>query len=197
MQKNMLVFVIAFSVCLTVANAGNIIGKVKAKGVKNSGDAIIYIDKIAGKKFDPPKEHGKMDQKKLMFHPHVLPVLAGTTVDFLNDDDVLHNVYSPDQCAEKFNLGTWPKGQIRSYTYKNAGCAPVILCNVHPEMEAYVLVTETPYFAVSDKDGSYEIKNVPAGKFTLKIWHEKLKGSPQEVTVPESGNAEMNFEIKK
>jgi plastocyanin len=197
MKNNMLVFVIAFSFCLTFASAGNISGKVKAKGVKNSGDAIVYIDKIAGKKFDPPKEHGKMDQKKLMFHPHVLPVLVGTTVDFLNDDDVLHNVYSPDQCAEKFNLGTWPKGQVRTYTYKNAGCAPVILCNVHPEMEAYVLVTETPYFAVSDKDGSYEIKNVPAGKFTLKIWHEKLKGSSQEVTVPESGNVEMNFEIKK
>ncbi len=197
-MKNFGVILAILLMCITsISMAGDIKGKVKAKGVKNSGDAIVYIDKIPGKKFDAPKEHIKMDQKKLVFHPHVLPVLAGTTVDFLNDDDVLHNVYSPDQCAEKFNLGTWPKGQIRTYTYKNAGCAPVILCNVHPEMEAYVLVTETPYFAVSDKDGNYEIKNVPAGKFTVKIWHEKLKGSSQEVTVPESGNVEMNFEIKK
>jgi hypothetical protein len=74
---------------------------------------------------------------------------------------------------------------------------PVLLCNVHPEMEAFVVTLQNPYFAVSDKDGSYSIKNVPAGKFTLMIWHEKLKGGSQEVTVPESGDVEMNFEIKK
>ena len=81
-MKNFGVILAILLMCITsISMAGDITGKVKAKGVKNSGDAIIYIDKIAGKKFDPPKEHGKMDQKKLVFHPHVLPVLAGTTVD--------------------------------------------------------------------------------------------------------------------
>jgi plastocyanin len=197
MIKAFFVTVIAMSFAVTVAFAGNISGTVKAHGVKNSADAIVYIDKIAGKKFDAPKEHAKIDQKKLVFHPHVLPVLVGTTVDFLNDDDVLHNVYSPDQCAEKFNLGTWPKGQVRSYTYKNSGCAPVILCNVHPEMSAYVLVTDTPYFAVSTTDGNYEIKNVPAGKYILKIWHEKLQGPSVSIVVPEKGSVTANFEIHK
>ena len=180
-----------------VASAGTIAGKVKAHGVKNSADAVIYIDKIQSKTFAPPKEHARFDQKNLVFHPHVLPVLVGTTVDFLNSDDVLHNVFSPDICADKFNLGTWPKGQIKSFTFKKAGCQPVILCNVHPEMEAYTVVLETPYFAVSDKDGSYEIKDVPPGKYTLTIWHEKLKGQSVAIEVPEKGNATMDFDIHK
>jgi hypothetical protein len=138
-----------------------------------------------------------MDQKNLKFHPHVLPILAGTTVDFQNSDDVLHNVFSPDACADKMNLGTWPKGQSRSYTYKNPGCVTVMLCNVHPEMEAYVLALETPYFAVSAVDGKYEIKDVPAGKYDLKIWHEKLKAQIVSVTVPEKGDVTIDFEIHK
>lgn len=180
-----------------LALAGGITGKVKAKGVKNSGDAVVYIDKIQSKTFPAPKEHARMDQKNLAFAPHVLPVLAGTTVEFLNSDDVLHNVFCPDKCADKFNLGTWPKGQTKSYTFKEEGCVATLLCNVHPEMEGYVVVVGTPYYAVSAKDGSYSIKDVPAGKYTLKIWHEKLKGQEVSVDVPEKGDATVDFEIHR
>lgn len=179
------------------ALAGGIIGKVTAKGVKNGGDAIIYVDRIVGKSFPAPKEHARMDQKNLMFVPHVLPVLAGTTVDFMNSDDVLHNVFSPDKCCDKFNLGSWPKGHIKSYTFNNSGCVATLLCNVHPEMEGYIVVVETPYFSVSAQDGSYNIKDVPPGKYTLKIWHQKLKGQEVSVVVPEKGNATVDFEIHK
>ncbi len=133
----------------------------------------------------------------MTFIPHVLPVLAGTTVDFLNSDDVLHNVFSPDKCAEKFNLGSWPKGQTKSYTFKDAGCTVTLLCNVHPEMEGYVVVLDNPYFAVSSKDGSYAIKDVPAGKYTLKIWHERLKGQDVVIDVPEKQNVTADFEIHR
>jgi plastocyanin len=177
--------------------AGEISGKVKARGVKNSGDAVIYIDKISGKTFPPPKEHSRVDQKNLTFIPHVIPVLVGTTVDFVNSDDVLHNVFSPDKCADKFNLGSWPKGQSKSYTFKEPGCSSTLLCNVHPEMEGHVVVVETPYYAVSGKDGSYTIKDVPAGKYALKIWHEKLKGQDVAVEVPEKGSVTVDFEIHK
>ena len=176
---------------------GDIQGKITAKGRKHNGDAVIYIQKIEGKTFQPLKEPVTMDQKNLVFIPHVLPVLKGTTVGFRNSDDVLHNVFSPDDCAEKFNLGTWPKGETRSYTFKNPGCITVMLCNVHPEMEAYVIVLETPYYAVSEKDGSYIIKNVPAGKYTLKVWHEKLKEQSVEITVPKEGSVTQNFELKR
>ena len=190
----MLTLLFVMSVC---SAAGDIRGKVKARGVKHSGDAVIYIEKNDGKQFVVPKEHAKMDQKNLTFIPHVLPILVGTTVDYLNSDEVLHNVFSPDNCADKFNLGTWPKGQTRSYTFKNPGCVPVMLCNVHPEMEAYVIVVQTPYYGVSAKDGSYEMKNVPPGKYELKIWHEKLKGSSVAVEVPEQGQVVVDFEIKR
>jgi plastocyanin len=162
-------------ITLNTAFAGDITGTVKAIGVKHPGDAIIYIEKIEGKTFEAPKGHSLIDQKNLTFIPHVLPVVAGTTVDFLNSDDVLHNVFTPDKCAEKFNLGTWPKGEKRSFTFNNTGCTPVLLCNVHPEMAAFVVVLQNPYFAVSKMDGTYTIKGVPTGKYTLTIWHENLK----------------------
>lgn len=186
-----------FGVSTVPLIAGGISGTVKAKGAKDSGNAVVYIDKIAGKTFPAPKEHARMDQKNLMFSPHVLPVLVGTTVDFMNSDDVLHNVFSPDKCAEKFNLGSWPKGQIKSYTFKEPGCSATLLCNVHPEMEGYVLVLETPYYAVTAKDGSYTIKDVPPGKYTVKIWHEKLKGQETQIDVPASGSAKADFEIHR
>ncbi len=177
--------------------AGNIIGKVKAKGAKNGGDAVIYIGKIAGKMFTAPKEHPVMDQRNLTFKPHVLPVVAGTTVDFLNSDNVLHNVFSPDQCTGKFNLGSWPQGQRKSFTFDKPGCAATLLCNVHPEMQGFIFVAETPYFAVSEKDGAYKIPDVPAGKYTLKIWHEKLKGNDVTIQVPEKGDVTADFDIHR
>jgi len=181
----------------TFARAGTIEGKVVAQGAKDNGDAVVYIENIPGKTFPAPAKHPVMDQKNLVFHPHVLPVVAGTTVDFLNSDDVLHNVYSPDKCAESFNLGSWPKGQVRPYTFKKAECFAVLLCNVHPEMEAFVPVLQNPYFALSAKDGKYDIKDVPAGKYTLRIWHEKLKGEPVTVEVPEKGAVTVNFTLKR
>ncbi len=196
-MKHILVLALALLCPLHLLFAGNITGKVKAKGVKNSGDAVIYIDKIASKTFPAPKDHVTMDQKNLKFVPHVLPVLTGTTVDFLNSDNVLHNVYSPDKCAEKFNLGSWPKGHVKSYTFKEPGCVSTLLCNVHPEMEGYVIVVETPYFAVSSAEGDYTIKDVPPGKYTVKIWHEKLPGQTVTVEVPEKGNATLDFELHK
>lgn len=181
----------------TAAFAGDITGKVTAKGARHAGGAVVYIEKVEGKTFAPPKEHALIDQKNLTFEPHILPVLAGTTVDFLNSDDVMHNVFSPEKCANKFNLGSWPKGQKRSFTFKNPGCTPVLLCNVHPEMEAFVVVLENPYFAVTTKDGTYRIKDVPAGTYTLKIWHEKLKGKDAKITVPEKGEVSQDFLIRR
>lgn len=196
-MKKIIIISAILLVGLNLSLAGSITGTVKAKGVKNSGDAVIYIVKIPSKTFPAPKGHAMMDQKNLKFVPHVLPVLVGTTVDFLNSDDVLHNVFCPDKCADKFNLGSWPKGHTKSYTFNEPGCTATLLCNVHPEMEGYVVVVETPYFSVSSADGSYTIKDVPPGKYTLRIWHEKLKGQEVAVEVPAKGNATVDFEIHK
>ncbi|MDL2717955.1 MAG: hypothetical protein PT977_09390 [Acidobacteriota bacterium] len=175
--------------------AGDLHGKVTCKGVRDSGDAVVYVASIAGKTFPAPKEHAKIDQMNLVFSPHVLPVLVGTTVDFLNSDAVLHNVFSPDSCADKFNLGTWPKGQIKSYTFTKECVSATLLCKVHPEMEAFVVAVPTPWFAVTKPDGSFQIANVPDGAYTVKVWHPKLKSTQKAVTV--AGPSTADFEIAK
>lgn len=174
--------------------AGSLAGTVKCVGARNNADAVVYVDKIAGKTFPPPAAHARIDQKDLVFIPRVLPVLAGTTVDFLNSDPLLHNVFTPDKCAEKFNLGTWPAGQTRSYTFKQP-CAATLLCNVHPEMEAFVVAVPTPYFAVTDKSGSFTIRDLPDGTYTVKVWHPKLREASRQVTV--AGETKADFEIRK
>jgi plastocyanin len=174
--------------------AGDIHGKVAAHGVRNSADAVVYVDKIAGKTFTPPAAHAKIDQKNMQFLPHVLPILAGTTVDFLNSDAVLHNVFSPDACADHFNLGTWPQGQTKSFTFKKE-CFAALLCKVHPEMEGFIAALPTPYFAVTAADGSYVIKDVPDGTYTVKVLHPKLKTATKSVAV--KGATQADFEISK
>jgi plastocyanin len=192
------IFTIALPLCLIFAatslSAGDLHGKVACKGVRDSAGAVVYVAAIPGKTFPAPKEHAEMDQANLVFVPHVLPVLVGTTVDFKNSDAVLHNVFSPDACADKFNLGTWPKGQSKSYTFKRE-CVATLLCKVHPEMEAFVLAVPTPYFAVTKADGSYRIADVPDGDYTVKVWHPKLKATQKTVKV--AGSTVADFAIAK
>ncbi len=192
-MKKAFLALLSVAVALPVA-AGDLHGKVTCKGVRDCADAVVYVAAIPGKTFPAPKEHAKIDQKNLVFSPRVLPVLVGTTVDFLNSDALLHNVFSPDACAEKFNLGTWPQGQIRSYTFKK-DCVAALLCKVHPEMEAFVVAVSTPYFAVAKPDGSFRIADVPDGACTVKTWHPKLKAGEKAVTV--AGATETNFEMSK
>jgi len=179
---------------VSLATAGELKGTVKATGARNNADAVVYVDTIQGKTFPAPEKHAEVDQKNMLFMPHVLAVLVGTTVDFRNSDTVLHNVFSPDKCADKFNLGSWPTGKIRSYTFKQP-CAATLLCNVHPEMEGFVVAVPTPYFAVTDKTGAYDIKDIPDGTYTVKVWHPKLKEASEQVTV--SGPTTKDFALKR
>jgi plastocyanin len=183
---------------VAVGWAGDIKGKVSVQGLKSPVNIAVYVDAIPGKKFDAPAEHVVVDQKKMEFIPHVVVILQGTTVDFTNSDPVGHNVYWPSISGNKkltHNLGTWPKGDKKSFQFNDLGVAP-LLCNVHPEMSGYVVVVATPYSAVTDKDGNYEIKNVPAGKYTLKTWSEDGKPTTQTVDVSESG-ATADLTVKK
>lgn len=174
--------------------ASTLSGKVTLKGLRSNADAVVYIEKIDGKIFPPPKKSVAMDQKSLVFIPKILPVVVGTTVDFLNSDSVAHNVFTPDKCADKFNLGTWPTGEKRSHTFDKP-CVAVMLCKVHLEMAAYVVVVETPYFAVTDAEGNFTIKDVPAGTYTVTAWHERLRKNSQTVTVREA--TAVNFALER
>jgi hypothetical protein len=134
----------------------------------------------------------------MAFIPHVVAVQQGTTVEFLNSDPVGHNVYWPSISGNKklaHNLGTWPRGEKKPFQFNDVGVAS-LLCNVHPEMSGYVVVTPTPYFAVTDKDGNFEIKNIPAGKYTLKTWSEDGKPTTQAVDVS-GATATVELTVKK
>jgi plastocyanin len=176
--------------------AGDIVGKVNAKRAKFQKDVVVFVDKIDGQTFEPPSEPALMDQRNMVFVPHVLPVLVGTQVNFRNSDEVLHNVFSPDKVADRLNLGTYPQGEVRSKVFDKPGVA-VILCNVHPEMEAYVVVLETPYFAVTDEEGNFVIKDVPPGTYTLKVWSEKYDAEAQQVVVEKTKETQVEFRLAK
>jgi plastocyanin len=178
--------------CMT-AWAGSISGKVS--GMK--GRSVVYVDTIAGKTFPAPKEHPVMDQKGLLFSPHIMAVQQGTTVEFLNSDNVQHNVFWSAIGNDKkagHNMGTWPKGEKRPYTFDKAGVVP-LLCNVHPEMGGYIVVSPTPYFAETDDSGNYTIKDVPDGSYNVVVWHEGAKNQTKPVTV--SGDTKADFTVSK
>src|SRR5208283_1437564 len=201
-MKKYLHRVLAFSFLLlsfgALAFAGEIKGKVTVHGMKSAEDIAVYVDAIPGKTFDAPSKPAVADQKNMTFVPHVLVVLKGATVQFLNSDPVGHNVYWSSISGNKklaHNMGTWPQGQQKSFTFSDLGVAS-LLCNVHPEMSGYVVVVPTPYLAVTDKQGNFEIKDVPDGSYTLKTWSEAGKPASQSVSVS-GGPATVNITVSK
>jgi len=176
---------------------GTISGRVDSRRTRTA-PAVVYIEKIPGKKFPPPEKHAVMDQKDLLFVPHVLPVLVGTVVDFPNSDAVRHSVFSSKRSAKRFNLGTYPPGEAKSVVMDTPGAGSVtLLCTVHAEMAGYVVVVETPYFATTDRGGNFSIDGVPVGEYQLSVWHEALKGQTKGVTVTAGKTAEVVFEKLK
>lgn len=192
MMRASVVFVIALGL-VAPARGGTISGNVICTGLRTNAGAVVYVEKIEGKAFEPPVQHAVMDQKGKDFVPKILPVLVGTTVDFRNSDPFAHNVFTPDPCGGKFNLGSFPTGESRSQTFSKS-CQAVILCAVHPEMMGYVVAVETPYFAVSAADGTYRIEGVPNGTYSLSVWQERLKKQTQQVNV--GGDARADFTLK-
>jgi plastocyanin len=193
MKRKVLVTIALIVAFTVVANAGSISGKVS--GV--SGESVVYVEAVAGKTFPPPTAQVTMDQKGLMFQPHIVVVQQGTTVEFLNSDSVAHNVFWISVGGNKklgHNLGTWPKGEKRPFKFDNPGAVP-LLCNVHPEMAGYVVVSPTPYFALSDKSGEFKIENIPDGSYTVTAWHEGAKNQSKPVTV--AGDSKADFTLSK
>jgi len=178
--------------CVT-AQAGDISGKVTA----GKGISVVYVEAVAGKTFPAPAKPLQMDQKSLLFQPHILVAPVGATVEFLNSDKVQHNIFWPAISGNKklgHNLGTWPTGEKRSFKFETPGIVP-LLCNVHPEMSGYVIVTPTPFYAETDETGAFKIANVPDGSYTVTAWHEGFKTQSKPVMV--SGEAKADFTLSK
>jgi len=172
------------------ASGGAIRGKLECRGAHDCRDAVIYLTNVPGG-FAPRGDSPSIDQFKMEFIPHVLPILLGTTVRILNSDPVMHNVYTPSNAGDHFNLGTWAKGQAKTYTFKQLGEVR-LLCNVHPAMEAWILVLPNPHFARTGPDGVYTLRDVQPGDYELRVWHEKVKFAPIQVHVPAMGEVVVN-----
>ena len=195
-QLTRIVMVTAVIAVVSLANSlpgSSLSGKVSA----GKGASVVYVEAIAGKTFAPPVEKIVIDQKGLLFQPHVAAVQAGATVEFLNSDKVAHNIFWPAVSGNKklsHNLGTWPSGQKREFKFDAPGVVP-LLCNVHPEMSAYIVVSPTPYFVVTEADGSYKIANLPDGQYTVSAWHEGMKVQSKPVKV--AGETTADFTLSK
>jgi plastocyanin len=183
-------------------NGGTITGTIKVRRLRDSRDVVVYLQKVGEQSGPqaPSREAAvtdapSMDQENLVFVPHVLPVVVGPTVRFPNSDQVRHNVFSPTVC-KKFNLGTYAAGEVREVTFDTA-CVVNVLCNVHSEMSAFIVVLENDYFAVTGPDGIFAIENVPAGTYEIKTWHEKLREKKQEVEVADGKTVTVDFQLSR
>jgi plastocyanin len=162
-------------------------------------DFVVYIDgPVAGKTNAPEKvltvDTRRISQKGAMFSPHLLPVVVGTTVEWPNNDEIYHNVFSMSE-AKPFDLDLY-KGNPpdKRVTFDKTGRVDVF-CSIHANMHCVVLVLDNPYFAVTDDAGHYSITNVPPGSYTLKAWHERLPTQQQQITVTETGEVKTDFTL--
>ena len=165
------------------SRASDIVGTLS---VVKTDQAVVYVEAVPG---TFRGERVKMDQQNKVFLPYLLLVLKGTTVEFHNNDDLQHNVFGVG--GDEFNLGNWTKGIVREHTFDKLGDA-VILCNVHADMEAHVLVLQNPYFARLDNSGKFRIANVPPGDYVIKAWY-RGKVKKQGVKVPATGSVTVDF----
>lgn len=185
----------AFAVAVLAAglplSAGTVEGTVNAHAAPDK-PFVISIDDIEGP-FPPPARPAVMDQSGLRFKPHVLPIVAGTTVAFPNNDPLLHNVFSISE-AKRFNLGLYGHGTARSVRFDKVGVVQ-LLCNVHQEMSAFIVVLKNPYFAVAAAGQRFRIPNVPPGRHRVRCWQEELGARELVIEVPARGSVRADFSM--
>jgi plastocyanin len=195
--------------------AGTIIGTVRAEGAPTASgsgggdkyasrrykfvervdyakltDFVIYVDQVPAE--PPPAAKARVVQKDATFEPRVLPVAVGTTVIWPNEDDIYHNVFSMSEPRE-FNLGLYSADdEPPVITFDKLGRVDVF-CSIHTKMHCIVLVLPNPWFALSDANGRFVIRDVPPGTYKLRAWHERLPSATQEITVPAEGEVQVDF----
>ena|SRR5579883_1159376 len=187
-------FVIPLIAALALVSQLCLAGSVKGK--VTPGKSVVYLEAASGPVAATADKHVVMDQKGLLFQPHVLVIQQGTTVEFLNGDPVAHNVFWPSISGDKkksHNLGTWPTGQKKPFKFEEAGVV-ALLCNVHPEMAGYIVVTPSPYYTETDASGAYSIANVPEGQYTLTAWHEGKKILTKKISVTGDTIADLTLQ---
>jgi len=192
-----------------VAAAGSVSGTIKVKGLRSPANVLVFITKAAAVELDFSKAKFIVDQKDLTFTPHILPVPVGATVFFPNHDKVDHNVFSLSR-TKKFNFGSYKPGENKSTRFDKPGIVE-LRCDVHAEMLAYIMVMKNPFFGITDAKGRFQIpdadylkragltgiETIPAGKYTVKTWHEKLKSKKQIIEIPADGTVSVKLDLTR
>lgn len=161
----------------------------------NLVNAVVSITDIKkGKKMEPQKV--KMDQNGCEYKPHVLAMAAGSTVEILNPDGILHNVHSYSKANSPFNMAQ-PKFKKTISVKIDKPEAINLKCDVHGWMSAWIFVAPNPYFSVTDSSGGFKLTDVPAGTYNVEVWHETLGKVSQKVTVKAKEEAKVTFEMGK
>ena len=167
--------------------------------VADNGDlanVFVYVkDGLGNYSFDTPKEAATIDQQGCRYHPHVLGVMAGQTVNIVNSDPTTHNIHPTPKDNREWNESQPPKAAPLEKSFAREEIMLPVKCNQHPWMKMYINVVKTPFFAVTDKSGKFEIKGLPPGTYTVAAVHERLGEQDQKVTVgaKETKNVDFSF----
>ena len=143
--------------------------------------------------YPAPTEAVELDQHGCMYTPHLVGVQAGQPIKIKNSDETLHNIHPRPAVNPEFNIGQPRKGMESVKTFDKKEVMIPVGCDVHPWMRAYISVLEHPFFAVTDDDGKFEIKNLPAGEYEIEAIHEKLKTSTGKITVKDGESAKLDL----
>jgi plastocyanin len=159
-------------------------------------NVIVFVSEGLGDRtFDPPSQPAVVEQKGCMYTPHVTAVRANQTVQVVNQDATSHNIHPQPANNREWNKAE-PPGTKMEETFAREEIAIPVKCNLHPWMKSYIAVFKHPYFAVTGKDGSFDLSNLPPGTYTIKAWHEKLGTSTQTVTIGGNETKEISFVFK-
>jgi len=157
-------------------------------------NVFVYVkDGVTGKNFPTPTTAAVFDQRGCQYTPHVFGMMVNQTLEILNSDPTLHNVHAMPTTNKQFNAGMPIKDMKITRKFDKSEIMIPIKCDVHPWMKAYVGVLDHPFFGVSGDDGSFEIKDLPAGKYTVTAWHEKFGTQDMTVTAAEGKPAQIEF----
>jgi plastocyanin len=164
-------------------NVGDL-GMPAARDLPDRRRSVVFLETAPRGAFEAAERpRARLDQRNEAFHPYVLAIMAGTTVDFPNNDRTYHNVFSYSK-PRRFDLGRYPQGESKSVRFDTPGIVRVF-CDIHAHMSAYILVFAHPYFAATDADGRYQIAGVPPGTYTLSVWTDGEARETRQVIVPE------------
>jgi plastocyanin len=159
-------------------------------------NVVVFVsDGLGDRAFDPPSQPVEMKQKGCMYEPHVLALQANQPVEVTNNDPTTHNIHPQPANNREWNKAEVPGSKIEE-SFPRQEIAIPVKCNVHPWMRGYVAVFKHPYFAVTGKDGSFALNNLPPGTYTIQAWHEKLGTSTQKITIGANESKNIDFVFK-